>query len=163
MVGRIGEWPWKGIYSLVAIVGFVLIVMGYGEARQNPVVLYVTPSWLRHVALLLLVPVFPLLVAAYLPGRIKTVTKHPMLWATKLWAFAHLLSNGMLADVFLFGAFLIWAVADRISVKHRVERALPGVPPTKVNDVLAILIGLVIYGAFLFWLHVRLIGVSIIV
>ena len=81
--------------------------------------LYTPPTALRHVALLLMLPVFPLLVAAYVPGRIKTMAKHPMLLATKLWALAHLLANGTLADVLLFGGFLVWAVADRISVKRR--------------------------------------------
>jgi len=160
MVARYGERSWQGVYALVAIVGFVLMVWGYGLARQEPVVVYSPPSWLRHVAMLLLVPVFPLLFAAYLPGRIQTTTKHPMLAATKLWAFAHLLANGMLADVLLFGAFLIWAVVDRISMKRRVQRPVSGAPLAKANDLIALAAGLVLYVAFFFWLHVWLIGVS---
>ena len=157
---RIGEWSWKGIYSVVAIIGFVLIVWGYGLARQDPVILYVPPLWLHHVSLLLMVFVFPLLLAAYLPGRIKTATKHPMLAATKLWAFAHLLANGTLADVFLFGSFLIWAVADRISMTHREQRWIPQAPASRANDAVAIVLGLGLYVAFVFWLHTRLIGVA---
>src|SRR5580658_7138548 len=116
---RLGENAWKGIYSLISLLGFVLIVYGFGLARQSPVVLYTPPQWLRHAAFLFMLTVFPLLFAAYLPGRIKTAAKHPMLAAVKFWAFAHLLANGMLADVLLFGGFLAWAVLDRISLQKR--------------------------------------------
>lgn len=160
VAARIGEGPWKGLYSLVAIAGLVLIVWGFGLARQDPTILYVPPVWLRHVALLLLVFVFPLLLAAYLPGRIKAITKHPMLVATKLWAFAHLLANGTLADLLLFGSFLAWAVVDRISMRHREQRPLPGAPPSPWNDAIAVVVGLVLYVAFVLRLHVWLFGVS---
>lgn len=156
---RLGEQPWQGIYGLVAIAGFALIVWGYGMAHLEAVVLYVPPVWLRHLTLLLMVPVFPLLLAAYLPGRIQTATKHPMLAATKLWAFAHLLANGSLPDVVLFGSFLTWAVADRISMKRREPRPVPGAPPSKLNDLIAIVVGLVLYAIFVLWLHRWLIGV----
>jgi uncharacterized membrane protein len=156
---RIGEQTWQGIYALVAIAGFALIVWGYGMARQEAVVLYVPPVWLRHLTLLLMVPVFPLLLAAYLPGRIQTATKHPMLAAVKLWAFAHLLANGSLADVVLFGSFLVWAIADRVSMRARQQRPLPAAPPAKSNDLIAVVAGLVLYLVFLFWLHRWLIGV----
>ena len=162
MVAKMGEGPWKALYSLAAIVGFVLIVWGYGLARYDPVVLYSPPPWMRHVAMLLLVPVFPLLLAAYLPGRIQAATKHPMLVATKLWAVAHLLVNGMLADVILFGSFLAWAVVDRVSMKRRTQRPVPGAPPSKANDLIAVFVGLALYVAFALWLHDWLIGVSLI-
>ena len=157
---KIGEWTWQGIYALVALAGLVLIVWGYGLARHEPVILYIPPLWLRHGALLLLVFVFPLLLAAYLPGRIKAVTKHPMLAATKIWAFAHLLANGSVADVVRFGSFLAWAVIDRISMKHREERPIPGAPPSKLNDAIAVVAGLALYLAFVLWLHAWLFGVS---
>jgi uncharacterized membrane protein len=160
MAGRLGEGPWQGIYSLLSLAGVVLIVWGYGLARQEPVVLYAPPIWLRHVSLALMVLVFPLLLATYLPGRIKAATKHPMLAATKIWAFAHLLANGMLADVLLFGSFLAWAAADRISMKWRQQRPIPGAPPSKANDVIAVVGGLALYVAFLLWLHKWLFGVS---
>jgi uncharacterized membrane protein len=160
MAAKMGHVQWQGVYSLVSLVGVVLIVWGYGLARQEPIVVYAPPVWLRHVALLLLLPVFPLFLAAYLPGRIKTATKHPMLVGTKLWAFAHLLANGMLADVLLFGGFLVWAVVDRISMKRRVERPVPGAPPSKLNDLIAVVGGLVLYVAFVLWLHRWLFGVS---
>jgi len=160
MAARLGDKPWKGLYALVSIAGFVLLVYGYGLARQQPLVLYTPPSRLRHVTLLLMVPVFPLFLAAYLPGRIKAAAKHPMLAATKLWAFAHLLSNGTLADVLLFGGFLAWAVADRISMKRRVQRPLPGAPAGAANDAIAVVVGLLIYVVFVFRAHQWLIGVS---
>jgi uncharacterized membrane protein len=160
MIVKFGKWPWKGLYSVIAAVGLVLIIHGYALARAAPVVLYVPPEWLRYVALILLVPVFPLLLAAYLPGRIQAATRHPMLAATKLWAFAHLLVNGTLADVLLFGAFLVWAGVDRISLKHRAEPWVPRLPHSAANDAIAVVGGLGIYVAFILWLHTLLIGVS---
>lgn len=160
LAARLGEWPWKGLYSVIAIVGFVLIVKGYAAARLDPVVLYDPPTWLRHVALLLLLPVFPMVLAAYLPGRIKAALQHPMLAATKLWATAHLLANGTLADVLLFGGFLAWAVVDRISLKRRSgTRALPSAPPSKANDAIAIVAGLALYAWFVVRGHQWLVGV----
>ena len=158
-VDKIGEWPWKGIYSLLSILGFVLIVWGYGLARYDPVVFYVPPAWLRHIALFLMLPVFPLLIAAYLPGRIKSVITHPMLTSIKIWAFAHLLANGNLADILLFGSFLVWAIADRLSMKRREVRVIPGAPPSKLNDTIAVVAGLGLYLIFILWLHEWLFGI----
>jgi len=155
-----GDKAWKGIYAVISIVGFALLLYGYGLARQAPVVLYNPPTWMRHLTLLLMIPVFPLLIAAYAPGRIKTAAKHPMLVATKLWAFSHLLANGTLADVLLFGGFLAWAVADRISLKKRPARPLPGAPASPLNDVIAVVGGLAIYALFVFAAHRWLFGVS---
>lgn len=159
MFARVGEGAWKGLYSVVSIVGFVLLVWGYGQARQTPVVLYTPPAGLRWLTAALMLPVFPLLLAAYFPGRIKTAMKHPMLVAVKLWAFAHLLSNGMLADVLLFGGFLAWAVVDRISLKRRGQRPIPSVP-SRYNDIIVVVLGLVLYFAFMHGLHLLLIGRS---
>ena len=162
VIARVGENPWKLVYSVVSLVGFVLIVLGYAAARQSPdlVVLYTPPLWLRHLTLLLMVPVFVLLLAAYLPGRIQRATKHPMLLAVKIWAFAHLLANGTLPDVLLFGSFLTWAVADRISLKRRVQDPVPGAPPGRWNDWIALGGGLLVYILFLLWLHQWLSGKS---
>jgi uncharacterized membrane protein len=157
---RLGAIPWQGLYSLASLAGFVLIVWGYGLVRQDPTVLYAPPTWTRHLALLLMVPVFPLLLATYLPGRIQATVKHPMLAAVKLWALAHLLANGNLADLVLFGAFLAWAVADRISLKRRTPPPVQGAPAGKANDWVALIAGLVLYAAFLGGLHTWLIGVS---
>ena len=155
-----GEAVWKGLYALLALVGFGLLIYGYGLARQQPTVLYTPPAFLRPVALLLMVPVFPLLLATYLPGRIRTAARHPMLLAVKLWAVAHLLSNGTLADVLLFGGFLAWAVVDRISLKRRAPRVVPGAPASPWNDAIVLVGGAALYGLFVIWAHLWLIGVS---
>lgn len=162
MAARVGEAAWKGIYAAVALVGLVLVVRGYGAARLDPTWLYLPPDWLRHVGMLLLLPVFPLLLAAYLPGRIRGTLKHPMLVAVKAWALAHLLMNGTAADVLLFGTFLAWAVAERISLKRRRAHAAPALPAAAWNDAVAVGGGLAIYVAFALWLHVWLIGVPVI-
>jgi uncharacterized membrane protein len=162
-IARVGERPWKGVYSLASAVGLALIVVGYGLARRDPVVLYAPPAALRHLALVVMVPVFPLLFAAYLPGRIRAAAKHPFLLAVKIWAFAHLLANGMLADVLLFGGFLAWAVADRISVKRRPAaqtHEVPAAPPSAANDAIALVGGLVVYAVVLLWAHRWIVGVS---
>jgi uncharacterized membrane protein len=158
-IGRWGEGTWKACHGLISLVGFVLLVYGFGVARQSPVVLYTAPHWMRHVTFLLMLPVFPLIVAAYLPGRIRTATKHPMLAAVKFWAFGHLLANGMMADVLLFGGFLAWAVVDRISLKRR-KQTIKIAPPGRFNDPVAVALGLALYALFIGWAHVRLFGVS---
>jgi uncharacterized membrane protein len=161
MVARLGALNWKALYSVASLVTFVLLVHGFGLARQEPVVLYQPPTWGRHLAMLLMLPVFPLLLSAYLPGRIKAAVKHPMLTATKTWALAHLLANGMLADVLLFGGFLAWAVLDRISVGRRPVRETPGAAaPGKFNDLIAVVVGLLLYGVFVGWAHLHLFGVA---
>lgn len=160
VIDRFGVPAWQGVFGLVSLIGFVLIVEGYGNARATPIVVYDPPTMLRHITLLLMLPVFPLLLATYLPGRIQSAVKHPMLLAVKIWAFAHLLANGTLADILLFGSFLAWAVADRISLKHRIGPPVQGAPPSKVNDAIAIVGGLLLYLLFIFWLHHALIGVA---
>ena len=159
-VARLGEGPWKGLYSLISFVGLGLIVWGYGQARMDPTFLWIPPRGVKHLALALMLPVFPMLFAAYLPGRIQTRLKHPMLAGVKLWALAHLVANGTVADLLLFGGVLAWAVADRISLKRRpVVREIPMAPPTALNDVLAVGLGLLTYGLFVGGLHTWLIGV----
>jgi uncharacterized membrane protein len=156
------ERAWKGTYSVVSLVGFVLLIYGYGMARQVTPVVWSPPMYMRHIAFLAMLPVFPLLLSAYLPGRIKAAVKHPMLAAVKLWAFAHLLANGTLVDVILFGAFLSWAVADRISVKRRpAQRVGPSAPPNPYNDAIAVVAGLAVHAAFLAGVHRWLIGVPL--
>ncbi|MDX1598445.1 MAG: NnrU family protein [Marinobacter sp.] len=160
MHASLGELPFKGLYSLVSLIGLVLIFWGYGAARMDPTVLYTPPGWLRHLAMLLLIPVFPLLFATYFPGKIKARLRHPMLVSVKLWALAHLLANGMLHDFLLFGSFLAWAVADRISLKRRSERPIATLPASKANDAIAVVGGLVVYVIFVFWAHQWLFGVA---
>ena len=162
MVTRLGAIKWKAaVFGRLIAGDSCLLVHGYSLARQDPVVLYYPPTWTRHLAMLLMLPVFPLLLSAYLPGRIKAAVKHPMLTATKAWAVAHLLANGMLADVLLFGGFLVWAVLDRISVGKRPVREVPGAPPGKFNDLIAVVGGLLIYGLFVGWAHRHLVGVPL--
>jgi uncharacterized membrane protein len=159
-VASMGPNRWRGVYSLVSAAGFVLILYGYHLARQAPVVLYMPPAWMRHITLLLMLPVFPLILAAYLPGRIKTAMKHPMLTAVKFWALAHLLSNGFLADVLLFGAFLVWAICDRISLKRRPQQTIGMAPAGRFNDLIAVIAGLALFVIFVLWAHVQLFSVS---
>ena len=161
VVARIGKGPWQGLYSLVAAAGLVLVVYGYGVARQDPVILYVPPLWLRHLTLGLMIPVFVLLLAPYFPGRIQTTARHPMLLATKLWALAHLFANGTLADVVLFGSFIAWAGMDRVSMKRREQREVPGASPSKWNDLIVLALGLIIYAVMVGGAHLRLIGMPV--
>ena len=160
MVARLGAGTWKGVYSLISLLGFVLMVGGYSAARLEPSLLYVPPVGLRHLAGLLMLPVFPLLFATYLPGRLKRWAKHPMLVAVKLWALAHLLANGMLADVVLFGSFLIWAVMSFRAARQR-DRAQPDneVAHTAAATVITVVVGLGAWAGFAFWAHQAWIGV----
>lgn len=159
-VGLVGEGPWKGMYALVAIVGLVAMVYGYGVARTSPMVAWAPPTWTRHLALLVMLPVFPLLSAAYLPGRIGRWVGHPMLLGTILWGAAHLLANGLLHDVVLFGSLSAWAAVTWVSFSWRSRRAIPGAPPTPYNDVIAVVVGLGVYGALLFGVHQWAFGVA---
>ena len=160
IVLRLGALAWRGGYSLLSLVALLLIIDGFALARAAPTIWYHPAAWTHAAARLLMVPVFPLLLAAYLPGRIRTAAKHPMLVAIKLWAFAHLLANGNAADVLLFGGFLAWAVIDRISLKQRTSRAIRTAPPSKWNDGVAVVGGLMLYALFALWAHLRLFGVS---
>lgn len=158
-----GENAWKGIYSIASLVGFVLLIWGYGAARvsESNTFFYAGPVWFTHIVWLLMVPVMILLVASQLPaGHIKARMKNPMLIAVKIWAFAHLLVNGDLASLLLFGGFLIWAVIVVINTKRR---GLPAPQPTsKTSDVISVVVGLGLWAAFAFALHEWLIGVPVI-
>jgi uncharacterized membrane protein len=161
-VERLGAGPWKGLYSVASLVGFVLIIWGYGLARIDPTVIWTPPVWTLHAAALLTIPAFILLVAAYVPRNgIKAKVRHPMIVGVKVWAFAHLLANGMLADVVLFGAFLVWAILDFRAARQR-DRANGTTYPagTAAGTVAALVVGLAAWAAFAFWLHARWIGVS---
>jgi uncharacterized membrane protein len=162
-IASVGEKPWKGVYSLVSIAGFVLVVVGYGLARHNPVVLWSQPPvWTRHLASLLTLVAFVLLVAAYVPGnQLKAKLHHPMMLGVKVWALAHLLANNMLADVLLFGSFLLWAVLAYRAARQR-DRAQGRVYPagTVGRTAVAVVVGTLAWAAFAFWLHRVLIGVS---
>lgn len=163
---RFGEGPFKGVFSVLSLIGFVLIVYGYHKLQLNPgknPVLWQPPAWGRHATLALMLPVFPLLVATYLPGRIAGWVRHPMITAVKFWALAHLLVRGDLGSLLLFGGLLTWAVYDRVSLKHREAEGLVTVRGGPVrNDIIAVVVGLVAYVVFVKWGHPALIGVAII-
>ena len=160
---RIGYGPYMGLYSLVSLAGFILIVYGFGPARELGVA-WSPPTWSRHINILLMLFALILLVAAQLPaGRIKQGAKHPMLLAVKLWAVGHLLANGEWNSIILFGSFLAYAVFDRIMVKRRGDIG-PG-PDASISstmDLIAIISGVAAWAAILFWLHPILFGVPVI-
>jgi uncharacterized membrane protein len=161
-IARLGEGPWKGLYSLASLAGFVLLVWGYGMARQQPMVLWTPPRAMNHVAALLMLLSFVLLAAAYVPRNIfKARLGHPMVLGVKTWALAHLLANGNLADLLLFGAFLIWAVACFGAARRRDRAAGTVYPPASgAGTAAAVAAGVVAWGLFAFWLHAPLIGVA---
>lgn len=162
MIARIGEGPWKGGYSLIAIVGLVLLVIGYGDIKGETAQLWSPPIWTRHLALLLVLAAFVLVAAAYVPaGRLKGSVGHPMVAGVALWALAHLLANGSLAAVLLFGTFLVWAVIDYGAALRREgrSRAAAGDAAWR-HDAVAFGIGLVLWAAFIWFLHEWLFGVS---
>jgi uncharacterized membrane protein len=160
-IAQFGEGGWKGIYSVVSIIGFVLVVVGYGEARMHPVVLWSPPVWTRHIAALLTLVAFVLIACAYVKGtRIKAAIGHPMIAGVKVWAFSHLLANGTLADVVLFGSFLAWAIVDFIASRRRDRANGTRYPAGAIGrDALAAVAGLVAWAAFAFYLHAMWIGV----
>jgi uncharacterized membrane protein len=159
---RIGENAWKGAYSLVSLVGFALIVWGYGQARLDPVVLWTPMTWTKHLASLLTLAAFVLLAAAYVPGNgIKAKVKHPMVLGVKVWAFSHLLANHTLADLVLFGSFLVWAILDFRAARQR-DRAAGTVyaSGSAGRTVAVVVVGLALWAAFAFWAHAAWIGVA---
>jgi len=161
VVQRIGAGPWKGLYSVLSIAGFVLIVIGFRMARQESLVLWTSPGWMKHVTALLMVLAMVLFFAAYIPGNwFKARFHHPQVLGVKTWAVAHLLSVGVLADVVLFGAFLAWAVLDLIAARRR-DRAnkTTYAPANPIGTAIALIVGLVAWSVFAMLLHGPLIGV----
>ncbi len=157
-----GENVWKGIYSLLSIAGLLLIIYGYGLSRADPVFLWTPPSWTRHLASLLVLFAFILIAAAYIPGNhLKARLGHPMYAGVKIWAFAHLATNGRLGDALLFGCFLVWAIVGFSSARRR-DRSAGTVyaKGTAKGTVLTFVVGIIAYGAFASYLHRVLIGVS---
>jgi uncharacterized membrane protein len=161
-MATLGEPAWKGAYALLSLLGFVLIVWGFGQARLPPVVIWQPPLPMRHIAALLMLVSFVMLAATYVPGNaIKARLHHPMLLGTKVWALAHLLANGRLADVVLFGAFLIWAILGFRAARQRDRASPPAAQQTSAAaTVLTVALGAAAWAGFAFWGHLRLIGVS---
>ena len=166
LVERFGDGPYKVAYSLISVLGVVLVAIGYGRYRSYGWIdVWSPPVWTRHLALLLVLAAFVCLAAAYLPGRIKRATKHPMLLAVKIWATAHLMANGDLGSSLLFGSLLAWAVVARISAKRRDEVQVHGGEVAARaglrNDLSAVAIGTAAWFVFAYWLHPILIGVAV--
>ena len=161
LVARIGEWPYRGLFSLVSIVGVVLIGYGFASYRAaGPIAVWYPPGWTRHIVEALMWPASIMVVAAYIPGNIKRVLKHPMLVGVKTWAFAHLCANGDLGGIILFGSVLAWAVYDRITLKRRSDSGAPPIPVGGGrNDIIAVIVGTIVYGALGFVFHPIVIGV----
>jgi uncharacterized membrane protein len=161
VIARVGTGTYKAVYAIVSLIGLVLIGHGFALYRAaGPIEIWYPPIWMRHVTVALVWPAIICIVAAYSPGRIKTTLKHPFLVGVKLWALAHLLSNGDLGSIVLFGAILAWAVFDRISLKHRTD---PGAPPIPVggirNDVIAVVVGTLVYVLLGLYFHPYVVGV----
>jgi len=159
---RIGEMRWKGLYSLVSLAGLALVVWGFGLARATPILLWVPPVWTRHVAGVLVLLAFILIVAAYVPGNhMKAKIGHPMLAGVKTWAFAHLIANGTLADVLLFGSFLVWAIAGFVTSRKRDRLAGTTYPALGWGrDVIVVVVGAVAWFLFALYGHQWAIGVK---
>ena len=163
LVARIGGWPYRGLFSAVSIAGIVLIAYGFASYRAAGfITVWSPPAWTRHIVEILMWPASIMIVAAYIPGNIKRVLKHPMLAGVKTWAFAHLCANGDLGGMILFGAVLAWAVYDRITLKHRSDAGAPPIPMGgSVNDLIAIVVGTLVYFALGFVFHPVVIGVPV--
>jgi uncharacterized membrane protein len=166
LLERLGPGAYKGIFTIVSLIGFVVIILGYHKAQlhlggKNPI-LWDPPVWTRHIALLLMLPALIFLVASNVPSRIRNAVKHPLLLAVKIWALAHLLANGDLASLLLFGSFLAYAIYDRISVKQRAALGPLGdkQPSSSMNDVIVVGVALALYVALIMGGHQWLFGVS---
>jgi uncharacterized membrane protein len=164
LIASWGEIGYKAGYALVALLGLVLIVRGFADYRAAGMIeVWAPPKWIKHITVALMLPAVILVVAAYIRGRIYTAVKHPMLTGVKLWAAAHLLANGDLGGIILFGSFLGWAVFDRISLKRRTDAGGPPIPVGGVgNDLIAVAVGVIAYLALVFAFHPIVIGVPVI-
>lgn len=161
-IAQRGEGAWKGLYTLISLLGFALVIWGYGQARQSPTVLWASPVWARHLASLLTLVAFVLLAAAYVPRNgIKARLHHPMVLGVKTWALAHLLANNTVADLLLFGSFLVWAVLSFRAARGRDRTAQTVYPPGSTSGtVTAMVAGVLAWAVFAFWGHAALIGVK---
>ena len=161
MVSKTGPGSWKLLYSVVSLTGLILIIIGYGAARAEPDFLWAAPVWARHLAMPLTLLAFILLAATYVPGnRIKARLGHPMLAAVKIWALAHLLANGTVADLLLFGSFLVWAIVGFAVLRRRDRQQGVTRTGTAKGDILTVGAGIAAWAVFAMILHAALIGVS---
>lgn len=163
LLRRFGEGPYRAVYALIATAGLVLIVWGFAEYRATGWIdVWYPPRVMKHITEAFMLPAVILVVASYIRGHIYTTLKHPMLDGIKLWATTHLLANGDLGSIILFGSFLAWAVIDRISLNHRADGGAPPIPVGGVrNDVIAVIVGIVLYLALGGLFHPYVIGVPV--
>jgi uncharacterized membrane protein len=163
VIARIGEWPYKGLFSVLSLVGLILIGVGYGKYRATGWIdVWYPPYWTYYITQLLMWFASILVVAAYIRGDIWRTFKHPMLVGIKTWAVAHLISNGDLGSIVLFGSFLAWAVYDRITLKHRSDPGAPEIPVRgRRNDMIALAVGTVLYLFLGFIFHPIVVGVAV--
>jgi uncharacterized membrane protein len=163
VIARIGEWPYKGVMSLVALVGLVLIFYGFGQYRASGwIEVWSPPRWTHYVTQILMWPASICVVAAYSRGNMWRALKHPMLVGVKTWAAAHLISNGDLGSIVLFGSFLAWAVYDRITLKRRTDPGAPSIPVGgRRNDVIALGVGTILYLALGLVFHPVVVGIPV--
>ncbi|HTH34800.1 MAG TPA: NnrU family protein [Xanthobacteraceae bacterium] len=161
LIAKLGAGPYRGLFVLVSLVGVVLAGYGFAEYRAAGfIMVWYPPAWTRHIVEALMWPASIMVVAAYIPGNIKRVLKHPMLVGVKTWAFAHLCANGDLGGMILFGAVLAWAVYDRITLKRRSDPGAPSIPVGGgMNDIIAVVVGTIVYLALGFVFHPIVIGV----
>jgi uncharacterized membrane protein len=162
-IARLGEGTYKILYAAVSLAGLALIIWGFAHYRAAGMIpVWEPPVAFKHITVALMLPAVILVVASYIRGRIYTRLKHPMLAGIKLWAAAHLLANGDLGSIILFGSFLAWAVFDRISLKRRPDAGAPPIPVGGPgNDLIAIAVGIVAYLALAFAFHPVVIGVPV--
>jgi uncharacterized membrane protein len=155
LVAKIGEWPYRGLFSLVSILGLVVIGYGFAWYRDSGLIaIWNPPAWTRHIVVALMWPASIMVAAAYIPGNIKRVLKHPLLVGVKTWAVAHLCANGDLGGIILFGSFLLWAGYDRMTLKHRSDSSAPPIPAGGIgNDIIAVVVGTILYLALGFVFH----------
>jgi uncharacterized membrane protein len=163
VIARIGEGPYKGLLALLALVGIILIAYGFADYRAAGLIeVWHPPAWTRHLTAALMWPAVILVVAAYIRGDIQRLLKHPMLVGVKLWAAAHLIANGDLGAIILFGSILAWAVYDRITLKRRSDPGGPPIPSGgRSNDVIAVVVGTLLYLALGLWFHPYVIGLPV--
>ncbi len=161
MIHQLGEKKWKGLYSLFSLFGFILLIIGYSQARQNTILIWQPPIFMTHLAVLLNLFTF-ILLASSAPNNnaIRLKLKHPMILGVKVWALAHLLANGSLIDLILFGSFLIWAVLDFRSARNRPNSSNETPVISLKATLIAIFFGIAVWLAFIFGLHQWLIGVA---
>lgn len=161
-LARVGPGGWKAMVSAASVAGLALIVVGYGQTRIDPIWLWLPPLWTRHLAALLTLVAFVLVAAAYVPGNhLKAAVGHPMVLGVKVWAFAHLLANGTLADALLFGGLLAWAIASFAAARRRDRRsAAPRPPVAMTGTAITVVAGVLAWAAVAFWLHLALFGIA---